>query len=295
MDELNLKIVVAIAQTGSLSKAAHLLNLSQPAVSKRLVQLESQLKCRLFDRLSKVVIPTSEGQFFIERAKNILSLLEATLQDLRSQQHSVQGRLHLISSYHVGLNYLQPLLQTFIQQHPELDLHWQWQDSEAAIEQIIHGQADMAITTCPLVSYQDLNILPIWQEKLLPVVSQYHPLNQHPTLTVATLSQYKALLPAPNTFTRTMTQAKFAEANVRLTLENTVNSLQAIQYMVATGLGWSLLPEILIRPPLVSLPLPDLYLQRELGIITHKQRVRAFAAQELIQYIEAQTEYTNSL
>ncbi|HCP02297.1 MAG TPA: LysR family transcriptional regulator, partial [Pseudomonas sp.] len=75
MDTANLQAFLAVAETGSFSRAAEQLHLTQPAVSKRIAMLEQQLDARLFDRIGRHVSLTEAGMALKPRAEQVLSLL----------------------------------------------------------------------------------------------------------------------------------------------------------------------------------------------------------------------------
>ena len=78
MDLANLNAFIAVAEMGSFSQAAERLHLTQPAVSKRLASLESQLNVRLFDRLGREIGLTEAGRALLPRAYQILNVLDDT-------------------------------------------------------------------------------------------------------------------------------------------------------------------------------------------------------------------------
>src|SRR5690606_37510681 len=118
MDIANLNAFIAIAETGSFSHAADRLHLTQPAVSKRLAALESQLGVRLFDRLGREIGLTEAGRALIPRAYQILSVLDATRRALSNLNGDISGRLFLAPSHHIGLHRLPPLLRAFPRARP---------------------------------------------------------------------------------------------------------------------------------------------------------------------------------
>mgnify|MGYP006131943375 FL=1 len=79
MDSLALKAFMAVAEHGSFSRAADELFLTQPAVSKRIVKLENQLKTQLFDRIGRSVSLTVAGQHLLPKAKAILEAMDVFL------------------------------------------------------------------------------------------------------------------------------------------------------------------------------------------------------------------------
>ena len=286
MDEVSLKAFISVAKHQSFSKAADELALTQPAISKRIHNLEQNLNCVLFDRLHREIQLTELGKLFLERAKLIINTLNETKKDIKNFNQFPQGSLTIFSSYHVSLNYLKPIIQNFIKKYPQIDLHWHWIDSEAAITKIIDGEGDLALGTLPLNEQDKLIYHSFWQEKFVAVVAKHHPLAQENHIDIHTLKQYKALLLPLETATRTITQAQFLKANIDLYVEDAPYSLLALQSMIEAGLGWSVKPELLINEHLYALPLDNLGFIRHLGAIQHKQRHPSLAIQYFLKFIQ---------
>ena len=95
MDIESLRAFLAVAETGSFSQAADRLFLTQPAISKRIAQLETQLDTRLFDRIGRTVSLTESGQALISRANSILQQVEDTERAIRNLNGEIGGQLSL--------------------------------------------------------------------------------------------------------------------------------------------------------------------------------------------------------
>ena len=122
MDLTSLNTFLAIAESGSFSEAGERLHLTQPAVSKRIAALESQLGVRLFDRVGREVSLTEAGRALLPRAYQILNVLDDTRRALTNLSGEVSGRLVLATSHHIGLHRLPPLLRAFTRAHPQVAL-----------------------------------------------------------------------------------------------------------------------------------------------------------------------------
>ena len=106
MDSLSLNAFVVVAEQGSFSRAAELLFVTQPAVSKRIVKLENELKTQLFDRIGRNVALTTAGQHLLPKAKAILEAMENTSHELTNLSGAVGGRLRIATSHHISLHRL---------------------------------------------------------------------------------------------------------------------------------------------------------------------------------------------
>jgi DNA-binding transcriptional LysR family regulator len=120
MDPQQLSAFIAVAETGSFTRAANRLHLTQPAISKRIYLLEGYLGNSLFDRIGKRVNLTEAGRVLLPHAHKILRDIEDTSIALQNLSDSVSGRLILASSHHVGLHRLPPILKQFSAQFPDV-------------------------------------------------------------------------------------------------------------------------------------------------------------------------------
>ncbi|MCW5581720.1 MAG: LysR family transcriptional regulator, partial [Luteimonas sp.] len=200
MDVASLEAFLAIAESRGFSAAGERLHLTQPAVSKRIAALEAQLGRRLFDRIGREVALTEAGQALLPRARRILAELDDTRRALDNLDAEVGGRLSLATSHHIGLHRLPPLLRAFSRSHPRAALELQFLDSEQAWSQVLHGRAELALTTLGPAA-APLRTLPVWDDPLEFVVARDHALAARGEVTLAELATHPAVLPDANTFT----------------------------------------------------------------------------------------------
>lgn len=121
MNREDLELVLAIRDEGSLSGAARRLGLEPPAVTKRLAALEARLGLRLFERTTRRVHATAEGETVCSHGRELLQGFETLGQALHERQSEPSGRLRLASSFGFGRLWLGPALAEFQARHPRLD------------------------------------------------------------------------------------------------------------------------------------------------------------------------------
>lgn len=125
LDRPDLELVLAIRDHGSLSAAAQALGLAAPAVTKRLAALESRLRMRLFQRSTRRVSPTSEGEALFERAARLLQDFSELEAELQERQTEPSGTIRLASTFGFGRLWLAPALAVFQRKHPLLSVQLQ--------------------------------------------------------------------------------------------------------------------------------------------------------------------------
>lgn len=126
-----LQLVVELARAGGMSAAARQLDVTPAAVSKRLAQIEARLGVRLFNRSTRRLSLTAEGEVYLESARRILGEIEDLDQLIASRQDSPRGRLKVNAPLGFGRTYIAPAIAEFAKLYPEVSLQLQLTDSPA--------------------------------------------------------------------------------------------------------------------------------------------------------------------
>jgi DNA-binding transcriptional LysR family regulator len=282
MEWNELKAFVAVAQTGSFSRAAEQLHLTQPAVTKRIQSLEAGIGVSLFDRVGKRVYLTQAGALLQPRALELLSELADTEVMLRNLHSRIDGRLAMATSHHVGLHRLAPVLKAFSQRFADVELNIEFVDSEAAHELVRNGGTELAVVTLSPVPDPKLHSEHLWRDPLAFIGAADHELAKEPRITLERLSKYPAILPGLGTYTGRIVAERFARAGLPLRTAMATNYLETIGMLVGIGLGWSVLPATMIQPPLVRIDVDCELLGRDLGAVTNPARTLSNPASAFI-------------
>lgn len=290
MDIDSLKAFLAVAEAGSFSHAADRMHLTQPAISKRIAQLEQQLDARLFDRIGRTVSLTEAGHSLVARANIILQQVEDTERAIRNLSGQVAGQLSLATSHHIGLWRLPRVLTTYVARHPDVTLDLHFMDSEVAHERIIQGELEMAIITLAPNPHERLIAEPIWRDELVFVCSRSHELANRRSLSLATLAEYAAILPDMTTFTGRIVKGMFEEHDLHLEVGMSTNYLETIKMLIGVGLGWSVLPTTMIDDDIAVLDI-EIDISRTLGVIHHVNRTLSNAGEAFIDLLRGDSDY----
>ncbi|MCM2971442.1 LysR family transcriptional regulator [Larsenimonas suaedae] len=286
MDTQSLKAFVSVAQSGSFSQAAEQLHLTQPAVSKRIATLETQVGSRLFDRIGRTISLTEAGRTLLPRARQILVMFDDTQRALSNLNGGVQGNLVLATSHHIGLHRLPPLLKTFTRHHPGVKLDMRFLDSEKAYSGVLSGDLELGIVTLAPHPDPSLVIEPVWVDQLRFVCAPDHPLAHRPVTHLSELAPFDAVLPGELTFTRGIVMQSFAREGLTVNVAMSTNYLETLKMMVSIGLGWSVMPESMITDELHVMTLDHPPIERPLGYLFHRHRTLSNAARAMIELLE---------
>ncbi|MDH2272500.1 MULTISPECIES: LysR family transcriptional regulator [Moraxella] len=286
MNTTNLATFVAVMQTGSISGAAEKLYITQPAVSKRIKNLEDEFGTVLFDTVGRSIIPTASAHELLPFVRRWLDDYEACKASLQHAKEVASGRLVIGTSHHIGLHHLAPVLRRFIQTYPAVQLEVRFVDSEEAHKAVLEGEISLAFLTLPPTFDRRLNYHTLWSDPLYFVTGTLSSLAQKSKVSLLQLAHYPAILPAANTFTSQITLAEFAKHNLRPYATMSTNPLESIRMLVSVGLGWSVLPETLINQDLIKIDMAEnIELQRHLGLVTNPNLTRSASMQALLSML----------
>ena len=285
MDISALQVFLAVAEAGSFTRAAERIYLTQPAISKRIAALESEIGTRLFDRIGRGIHLTPAGEALLIRARHVLLELEDIKRGITNLSGSIAGELQVATSHHIGLHRLPGPLKQFHESYKQVRLNLQFMDSEKACQAVAKGDLELAVVTLPPKTSAPLKTEKIWDDPLDIVVSPGHPLAREKHIKLEKLLDYPAILPGPGTYTREIILNAFSSLRDRIQIGMATNYLEVLKMLAAIGLGWSALPRTMIDEGLKVVQIEKEVIRRELGIVIHEKRTLSNAGQALIRII----------
>ncbi len=242
-------IVEVSRQNLNLSKAAQTLFISQPALSKQILQLEEELGITIFVRAGKRFVGiTPPGMEVLAIAERIL--LEAqSLKDVSAEFHHETSGAFTIATTHTQARYaLPPVVRQFMRKYPQVRLSLRQGSPTQIAEQVTHGQADIAIATEALELYDQLVMLPCYEWNRCVVVPPKHPLLSVKRLTLEALAKHPVIT-YDFAFTGRSTMQRAFEAR-GLTADIVLTAIDAdvIKTYVELGLGVGIIAQMAFDP-----------------------------------------------
>lgn len=196
-----LNYFLAIAREENITAAAKILHVTQPTLSKQMMELEEQLGCRLFRRGKKHITLTDEGQYFRRRAQEILSLLSSTEEALQSSEQFIKGDIVLGCG---ETNKMESISKIFKRMHllyPEIRFHLFSANTEAILEKMDQGLIDIGLLLDP-PDKENYSYIDIGQADCFGLLmSKNHPLAERDRITMEDLKKIPLILPS-QTFSR---------------------------------------------------------------------------------------------
>ena len=286
MQTESIRAFVTICDQGSFQAAARTLHLSQPAISKRLANLEERLGHPLFDRVGRGVALTEAGRAYLPHARELLAVLTDGQRALDNLGGRVAGPLRLALSHHVGLHRMPAVLRTYVRRYPDVEPQILFMDSETACRAVANGTRELAVITLPTSPHPVLTEHAIWDDPMRVFVGRDHALAQRRAVDVADLAAHAAILPPVDSYTYAIIESALAAHDVAVAPRMTSHYLETLRMLAGVGIGWTVLPASMAHPELVRLELPGLALHRRLGAVRHPQRSLSNAAARLLALLE---------
>ena len=232
-----LKVFEMAAATGSFSKAAELLHLTQPGVSMHIKELEINAGLPLFERLGKKLFVTEAGQELLARAREILRSLKDAEDALDGLKGLRRGRINLavVST----AKYFAPrLLAKFREEHPLVEIRLAVNNRNSVIEQLVANEVDLAIMGR---SPQSLDTIaePFAQNPHVIIAAPDHPLASRRRIPEAEVAREMFIVREPGSGTRLAMQQFFEERNLAIKVGMEMASNETIKQAVMAGMGLS--------------------------------------------------------
>lgn len=195
MELRNMKYFITIAREGSITKAAQILHMTQPNLSRQVMMMEEELGAKLFIRTNKRSELTEDGRKLLQRFEEIISLVDKTEQEFLGEKGAVQGTISVGVIESAGLQMLGKQIQAFRQQYPNVTFDIVTAYGDDLKDKLSNGLLDFLIMTEPVdVANVDYLRLP-FSDKWGMLLSRNHPFAGKDSIGIAELADIPAYYP----------------------------------------------------------------------------------------------------
>lgn len=239
MDIRQLSALLAVADHGSFSGAARALHTVQSNISTRVSRLETELGAELIDRETRALTP--EGTVVAERARRIQAEVDSILPDITALKEHVlgQARMGLIGT---TARWLTALLLTSVREsHPLINLRISESVTSALVPMVVRGDLDAAVVSFPC-SDPDVTTEELFEEDVVLVAPEDHPLALHEALEPAQIAEYPILLGPRGTAFRDEIEAELTAQGVTLMSLAELEGPLLLASLAYDGYGPALVP-----------------------------------------------------
>jgi DNA-binding transcriptional LysR family regulator len=230
-----LRLLEAVARNASYTRAAEEMNLTQPAVSTQIRQLEEEVGLPLFEQIGKKIYLTEAGKEVVAFSRTIAEQfrdIESVLDDMKGVKRGVLS----LTVTSTGKYFAPYLLAEFIKHHPGTRVHLEVTNREELVEQLQENIPDMAIMGTP-PDNMELIAEAFMQNPLVITARPDHPLAQMNRIPLSRLADENFILREPGSGTRNAVERFFKERGVKLNTTMEMSRNEAIKHAVMAGLG----------------------------------------------------------
>ena len=287
-----LEVFLAIAHAHSYRQAAEGLHTSQPALSQHVRELEAELGVRLFDRLSRGVVPTEAGRLLEERAKRVFATLTDVREVLGELQGLQRGSLLVGASTTPGIYVLPAVIGEFRRRYPGIDLRLRIANSRVIEEAIRAHEVDLGVVGGHGLAPGEECLAAGLADELVLIVSPRHRWAKRREVAPADLADEPLLVREEGSATRRVTERALEQAGVSWRVSMELGHTEAIKQAVMAGLGVAFVSVHAVRGEvasrrLVAVRLRRLRIQRHFHVIHSEARTLSAGARALVTMLSA--------
>ena len=245
-----MQLFVQVADTGSLSRAAEVLALSNAAASRHLSALEERLGTRLVERNTRRLYLTEAGQAFLRRCKSLLADLREAESEVNAASVNPTGQLRITASLSFAMHHIAPLLREYTQRYPQVTVH-----VEAANRylDIMDNNIDVAIRTREMEPDSNITIRRLGETRRILAASPRYLARHGRPMTLDDLCRHKLLI---YTYANNPNELRFTQGGqtsvvtVRGLLES--NDGQVLRAAALDGMGILIQPTYILYEDIVA-------------------------------------------
>lgn len=248
MNTDHVECFVFVALTGSFSKAANLLYLSQPTVSQRIKSLEADLNCKLFLRNGTSVALTEEGEAFLPFAKKMLQTLQDGQQAIQRLHGELEGDMSISSVFGAALYILPSLVEQFQAMYPKVKLTIFTGHSHQVLDMVLHHEVSFGIARA--VNHPKIHRIQLLQDDMLLAVYPGHSFQNRGQVTIEEVAKEKLILFNRGSLDWMLIHSAFSHFQLEKHVVMEVDNIEVVKRMVKQKLGIAFLPRFSIQQDL---------------------------------------------
>ena len=278
----DIQAFLALAEVKNFTRAAARCHLSQPAFSALIKALEDSVGLRLFDRSTRHVLLTPEGERFLLSAQRIAAELEDCAKAMRDTAQLARGHVSVALLPSLAAGWLPQVLAQFMARYPGVELAMRDVLSEPCIAAVEQGDADFALAAIR-ADTPELQAEPFCRDDFHLVCRADHVLAAQDSLEVEDLLPWPFVHLARHSSVRQYLDAAFFPQSMHTLVE--VEQLATVMGLVHAGLGISVVPALSLfhfdKPGLITRPLSLPGMDRQIYLVRRRERSLSLAAQAL--------------
>lgn len=275
---------VKTAECGSFTKAAQLLNYTQSSISRMINDLEKAWNVVLLDRSAGGVRLTSDGMQLLPYAKEVVTAFERLHAEIDARNGLQAGLIRIGTFSSVATHWLPNIIQEFQKDYPNIEYELLLGDYTEIEAWILDGRVDCGFLRLP--THSELETIFLEQDKLMAVIPENHKLAGCEKFPVTALCDDPFMLLEKGA--KAEVSEIFERCGLHPNIRFTTWDDYAIMSMIESGLGISILPQLILRriPYKIVAKELDVPAYRNIGLALRSQKSASFAVKRFIDYLK---------
>lgn len=282
-----LRIFIAVVETGKMGLAAKKLYIAQPTVSHVISEIESTYGVKLFERLAKRLYITPEGERLLGYARHIVALFDEMERSLKNSSNQVL--LKMGATITVGSCVLTSIINRLEEKHPNVQAQVYVDNTHIIEEMILTSKLDLALVEGSVTS-KDLLVHPVIRDELVLICGMQHPLVSKKVISIEELAGQAFIVREQGSGTRERFEELIQSCHIEIYPKWTCHCSDAILTAVAGGQGLAVISKMLVREMVQSkklhiIEIDGVKLDRSFSLVYHKDKFISQPMQSLIDTI----------
>ncbi len=288
----SLKVFCDLTETESFTKAAHINEVTQSAVSQQISSLERHFKSMLIERSKKKFRLTREGQVLYEYCKQIIQTYDALHNRIQEIKDIVSGTIRVATIYSIGLHDLPPYIKRFLKAYPTVNVHVEYRRSNQVYDDVLGNVVDLGLVAYP-VKDPRLEIVSLRKDMLVLICHPQHPLAKLRAVKLNAIAGAKFIGFEPDIPTRKAIDKILKDRNVAVQHVMEFDNVETVKRAVEIDAGIAIVPQGTVvqevaKQTLVQVQLEDAEFFRPLAAIHKKNKVLSPAMKQFLTIIKEQ-------
>jgi DNA-binding transcriptional LysR family regulator len=286
----SLKVFCDLAETESFTKAAHINDVTQSAVSQQISSLERNFKSLLIERSKKKFRLTREGQVLYDYSKQIIQTHEALHSKLQEIKDIVSGTIRVTTIYSIGLHDLPPYIKRFLKAYPTVHVHVEYRRANQVYEDVVGNVVDLGLVAYPTRDSR-LEVVALRKDPLVLVCHPSHPLAKQKSMKLTAIAGQKFIAFESDIPTRKAVDKIFKDHGVSVQIAMEFDNVETVKRAVEIDAGVAILPQTTVRQEvskhtLAQVQIDDVEMYRPLAAIYKKNKVLSPAMKQFISVLK---------
>jgi DNA-binding transcriptional LysR family regulator len=287
MEVRSLEVFLSVAKHLNFTRAGEEVNLSQPSVSVRIRQLETELGVKLFEQLGKRVALTEAGSLLIPHAHRVIGAIEDATHAIDELQGLERGSLRIGASTTPGMYLIPKTIANFKARYPKIEIQLGIRDTRQVEDGVARNEFDFGFVGGHLAG-DEVDAQPWLTDQLVLVVAPGHALGRKKSVKLEDLRKEKFILREPGSATRATITSHLQRSNLTVEPIMEMENPESVKKAVQSGLGIAFISLFAVETELkakslVAVVVRGIDIRRELKIVHRKDKHLSRAARTFIE------------